>query len=351
MLTWLRRLLGLEAPISARPVRSDAPAMAPAAASSAPPSAPVAATPQAPATVAASPALSLDGQWTACLAEADALRLAHPVAAAQPDAAALLGLLAQEPDAVIRQLPSAARGAIALCDDPSLSRNELAARLTNDPALVQALLRMANSAAMGAGRDPVLGIAQALDRIGVAGAQAVILASCVDGLLSRPGGAFDWMASRVWSHMVRTAPLARTLAPAFSADADEAFAIALLHDVGKLVIFDRLSVLRASQRRPIAIDTDFMHRLLQLLHEPLGALAAQQWSMGERAASAIGSHHRRRGSAVRDTLAEVVFLAERIDLATYRSLPVDFDALWQQGQLTGSPARAAAALERLRDAA
>jgi hypothetical protein len=121
--------------------------------------------------------------------------------------------------------------------------------------------------------------------------------------------------------------------------------------VGKLVVFDRLSVLRAAQRRQIAIDTDFMHQLLQLLHEPLGALAAQQWSMGDRAASAIGSHHRRRGNALPDVLAEVVFLAERIDLATYRTLPVDMDALWAQGRLTGLPERATVALQRLRDAA
>lgn len=294
---------------------------------------------------------SLEERWASRLAEAEALRRAHTVAANQPDAAALLTLLTQEPDAVIRQLPSAARGAIALCDDPTLSRGELAERLTSDPALVQALLRTANSAAMGAGRAPVLGIAQALDRIGVAGAQAVILASCVDGLLSRPGGAFDWMASRVWSHMVRTAPLARALAPAMVANADEAFAIALLHDVGKLVIFDRLSVLRASQRRSIVLDTDFVHQLIQLLHEPLGALAARQWGMGDRAATAIGTHHRRDGAAVPAPLAEVVFVAERVDLAQYRGQPIDFDAIWSQGNLSGTPARAADAVQRLRDAA
>ena len=69
-----------------------------------------------------------------------------------------------------------------------------------------------------------LGIDQALDRIGVTGARAVVLSSCVDGLLSHPGGEYNAMASDVWSHMVRTAPLARAVAQAFAADPDEAFA-------------------------------------------------------------------------------------------------------------------------------
>lgn len=353
MLTWFRRTFGRSTPAAPAPTVA-AKAAVSVGVSMAPDTSTSAVTLTSDQTVrplTISSALTLDERWVSRLAEAEAMRRAHPVAATQADAAALLALLDQEPDAVIRQLPAAARGAIALCDDPSLSRTDLASKLTADPALVQALLRMANSAAVGAGREPVLSIAHALDRIGVVGAQAVILASCVDGMLSRPGGAFDWMASRVWSHMVRTAPIARALAPGFDADADEAFSIALLHDVGKLVVFDRLSVLRSTQRRQLVLDMDFAHQLIQLLHEPLGALAARQWSMGERAVSAIGTHHRSDHAVARDTLAEAVFAAERIDLAQYRSVPVDFDALWTQGQLSGSPARAAAALQRLRDAA
>jgi HD-like signal output (HDOD) protein len=286
-------------------------------------------------------------EWRQRLNEADALLRAHPIASQQPDAAALLQLLADGPDTVIRQLPVAARQAMALCDDTSLSRSQLATRLAGDPALVQHLLRTANSAAFGVGRGEVLAIDEALGRIGVTGTRAVILSSCVDGLLSHPGGDFNVMAIEVWQHMVRTAPLARVIAPAFAADPDEAFAVALLHDVGKLVVFDRLSVLRASRRRPVQIDGTFAHTLLQLVHEPLGALAAERWGMGPRAATAIGTHHRQTRDPLRVPLAEVVYLAEQADHAERRNVPLDLDAAWTAGHLTGSPARAAAALQTL----
>jgi len=292
-----------------------------------------------------------EAAWARCLEEAGALQQSLPDARESPDAAQLLRLLASGPEAVIRQLPAAARDALTICDDPSLPRAQLARKLEQDPALLQALLRTANSVAMSSGRGTILSIDQALDRIGMAGARAVVLASCVDGLLSQPGGEYNAMAADVWAHMVRTAPLARALAPAFAADPDEAFAIALLHDVGKLVIFDRISVLRTARRRPVIIPSTFMHQLLQLLHEPIGALAAERWSMGERASSAIGTHHRRGQAVIRNVLAETLFVAEHADHAARRNEPLDIDAVWRTGQLTGSPARASSVLQRLAAAA
>lgn len=284
--------------------------------------------------------------WRDRLDRVETLRSNDPEVQGDPDAAALLQLLAQGPDSVIRQLPAAAQDALTMCDDPSLSRNQLADRLSRDPALVQGLLKTANSAAMGAGGAPVLGIVQALDRIGISGARAVVLSNCVNGLLSHPGGEYNAMAADVWSHMVRTAPMARAVASSFAADPDEAFAVALLHDVGKLIIFDCISTLRAKRRRSIALPPAFMQQLLLELHEPLGALAAQQWGMGGRAAAAIGTHHRSADIPVRDSLAETVFLAEHADHAMRKAVPLDLDQLWTTGRLTGSPARAATALER-----
>jgi len=299
----------------------------------------------------APPSYDAAAVWAERLDAMRTLQQEDPELSGNPDATALLHLLGEGPDTVIRQLPAAARDALTMCDDTSLSRSQLAGRLANDPALVQGLLRTANSAAMAGGRAPVLGIDQALDRIGVSGARAVVLASCVDGLLSHPGGEYNAMASDVWSHMVRTAPMAKVIAPAFAADPHEAFAIALLHDVGKLVIFDRISTLRAARRRSISLPPDFVHQLLQQLHEPLGALAALQWGMGDRAAAAIGTHHRGASTHTRDSLAEAIFVAEQADHAMRKSTTFDVDLLWANGRLTGSPARAASALHQLLSAA
>jgi HD-like signal output (HDOD) protein len=247
----------------------------------------------------------------------------------------LLGLLSQTPETVIRQLPSAARDALALCDNANLSRSELADRLSVDPSLVQAVLRQANGAWFGAGLSAVLRVDSAIDRIGIAGTRAVIMSACVDGLLAKPGGVYDAMVADIWSHMVHTAPLARALAPAFGADPEEAFAVSMLHDVGKLVFFDQVSALRQLRRRPVNLPVPWLSRALEQLHEPIGASALHQWGLGPAAADAIGLHHRRERPSVRHPLAEVLFLAERADHARTDGVTLDYDGLWSLGELNG----------------
>lgn len=258
----------------------------------------------------------------------------HPALKDSPDGADLLDLLSASPDAMVRQLPSAAQASLALCDDPGLTRRQLAEKLSSDPALVQALLKTANSAAFGAGKDSVISIEPALDRIGVAGARSIIFSNAVDGVLSRPGGEYNAMVSEVWNHMVRTAPLARALARAFEVNEDEAFAIALLHDIGKLVIFDRISALRSTKRRDVKLSPEFTRALLTELHEPLGASAVALWGMGERSARAIGFHHRRASDGEENVLAEVTYVAEMADHATRRGMPLDLHRVWFDGHIS-----------------
>jgi HD-like signal output (HDOD) protein len=287
-------------------------------------------------------------RFEARLDEVERMRRLHPVASQQPDATALITSLQSGPDAMIRQLPQAARETLHLLDDPGASRAKITEKLGGDPALVQSLLMTANSAIFSAGRGEVLSIGQALDRIGVEGARSVVLASSIQGLLSKPGGVYGTMAAKVWDHMVRMAPIARALAPAFRADPEETFAVAVLHDVGKLVIFDRLSVLRQQHRRQMEIDTAFLSIMLQQVHESLGALSATRWGIGAKGATAIGTHHRVGESRSRpDAIAEAVFLAERLDHATRRGEAPDFDRWWKEGWLRETPAIVAGRLPDL----
>ncbi len=258
-----------------------------------------------------------------------------PECAKWPDVLQLIDQLGGPAEEIVRQLPAAARDAMAICDNAAIARTELADRLSRDPSLVQGLLRQANGAFYGAGLAPILRVDSAIDRIGVVGTRAVVLASCVDGLLSKPGNAYDVMLNAVWTHMVNTGPLARLIAPEFGADPEEAFAIALLHDVGKLVMFDRISTLRTVKRRSVELPPAWLSLAIEQLHEPLGAVAAHRWGLGPHAADAIGAHHRRQRPAMRHPLAETLFLAERAEHAARDRDAFDFDGVWSLGQLPG----------------
>jgi HD-like signal output (HDOD) protein len=237
---------------------------------------------------------------------------------------------------LVRQPPVAAQRALALTRDTDTSVSKLVALVERDPTLGQALLRYANSAYYATDGGPCTSFAAAIQRVGMGGVHNVVLGALLNVLMCRPGGAYQVLAEKSWSHMVRTAPIARAFAPAFDVNTDEAYAIGLLHDAGKLVIFDRLGSLRTHLRRDLAIPYTSLAALLRMLHEDLGALAALQWGLGANIARAIAAHHRAPVPQVQDSLSEVLYLAERCDISVQHRRPIDLESLWRDGELTGS---------------
>ena len=159
--------------------------------------------------------------------------------------------------------------------------------------------------------------------------------------------AFDGMVKQVWEHMIRTAPIARVLAPGFGVVPDEAFTLALLHDVGKLVLFDRIGTLRSELRRDVKLSPQFMPRLLSGLHEVLGGAAALRWGLGRAAVGVVSTHHRRSETPEPNLAAECVFIAERLDLAMAKGQPANLVRWFEEGRLLASYDAVAPLVERL----
>lgn len=246
-----------------------------------------------------------------------------------------LNRLPPDPSAQLRQLPSAAQRALQACDDERVATGDLVRYFEQDPTLAEALLTKANSAYYNRAGQPCTSLEQALGRQGRVSAHAVILEKALNGLVCRPGGAWNRMVDRIWSHMVRTGPIARAVAPAFGADPEQAFVLGLLHDVGKLLIFDRLTAQRTDARGELSIPPMAITRTLRILHEPLGGLCALRWNLGDETARALATHHRNPAPDERDPLNEVIWLAEQIDLDTQRSVPLQLEALWEADALSG----------------
>lgn len=251
------------------------------------------------------------------------------------DGPAIVASLHDPEGGVIRQIPFAAQQALAVSRNPMSSVGTLVKLFERDPMLAQSLLKTANSAWYRRKDDAVVSIAAGVQRIGMQAVENVLLTSIVAGMLCRPGGAYGVLVGKVWSHMQRTAPLAQRLAPAFGVDPETAYTLALLHDVGKLAVFDYISALRQGLHREIKMPEPFLNELLVRLHEPVGGRAALRWGLGVRAARALAEHHRHPVPDTTDPLTELLYVAERLDLAAHvRFEEPDWAALWADGTIT-----------------
>ncbi len=298
-------------------------------------------TPSAPAV----PARELTAEEKTLLAEltrtlegrCDVLLRAAPPETKQSDAPMVIDTLRLLDETAIRQPPVAAQRALAVARNPTSSAQQLVEIFEQDPALTEALLQMANSSFYHRGNQPCIAISEAVQRVGVRGVEAIVTTNMVEGLLCRPGSAYSQLLAQVWSHMTRTAPIARALAPAFKAAPETAFTVGLLHDVGRLMIFDYLSQLRTRLRREIKIPEVFLFSRLNRLHEPLGGIAAVRWNLGADIARSVAYHHHEPPPEQPDLLSELLCVAEKVDHAVRLAQPMDPWKIWRDGEFTADP--------------
>lgn len=239
----------------------------------------------------------------------------------------------------IKPAPVAAQRALAKTRNPDIGIAQLVSVVEEDPTLGQALLKYANSAYYNTG-GVVVSLRQAAQRVGSSGVHNVVLGVMLDGMLCRPGGEYQVMLDLVRSHLVRSAPVARAIARGFGLLPDECYALALLHDAGKLVIFDVLGTMRHELRRDVSLPKQVVSRVLNEVHEPLGGLAALRWGLGEEVAGAIATHHRTPVPENSSKMSEVLYIAEKADHALCNHIPRDVEGWWKAGAISGDPVRA-----------
>ena len=261
------------------------------------------------------------------------------------DALTFFERISKSGEKTVRQPPAAAQRALDLLRR-DVAIPDLVKLVEQDPVLAQSLLRFANSVANSSGTRST-SLAEGIRRVGTQGLRSVILSSMVEATLCRTGTAYDGMVRQVWDHMVRTAPIARILAPGFGVVPDEAFTLALLHDVGKLVLFDRLGTLRAELRREVRMNINVLPMVLGELHEILGGAAALRWGLGKAAVTVVSAHHRRNDPLEPNLPAECVYVAERLDLAMVRHESVNLVRWFEEGRLQASFDAVAPLVERV----
>lgn len=242
------------------------------------------------------------------------------------------------PASSIKQAPQAAQRALARTRNPDIGTAELVRVVEEDPTLGQALLRYANSAYYSTG-GTVLSLRHAAQRVGSSGVHNVVLGVMLEGMLCKPGGEYQQMVVQVREHLVRTAPIARAIGRGFGLVPDECFSLALLHDAGKLIVFDVIGALRHETRRDVDVPKSVVSRVLRDLHEPLGGIAVLHWGLGDTVATSVATHHRNPVPVVENRMSEVLFISEHAQHALSGLIPRDVRAWWTEGAISGDPTR------------
>lgn len=201
-------------------------------------------------------------------------------------------------DVELPVFPASAQEVLTLCDSPDVDAKKLANIIQRDASLAGHFLAIANSAAFRLGA-PLVSLQQALTRLGTRQTKHVAIA-----VVCKTRAFVDRehpdRAATLLAHALSTALFAREIARSRRLNVEEAFLAGLLHDIGQPAIIQLCAETGA--------DEDSTDECARLLHERVGGIIAESWSMRPSVVQAIAGHH----SPVAKGMCAIVQLADAL---------------------------------------
>lgn len=183
-----------------------------------------------------------------------------------------------------------------LVEDPGSNTSDIAKAISQDPSFTARLLRVANSPFYGF-PSSIDTVSKAVSIIGTSQIRSLALSMSI-------AKSFDGLPNKLvsmenfWRHSLYCAMIARILAKrARKCDAEAVFTAGLLHDVGQLVIFNRMP---EKAREALLLMQDSIddlppneaeQQIMGFDHAQVGMELAHQWKLPPLLAECIGYHH------------------------------------------------------------
>ncbi|MEM7324646.1 MAG: HDOD domain-containing protein [Actinomycetota bacterium] len=191
----------------------------------------------------------------------------------------------------IRPLPQTVTKLAQLVADPDTPLDEIAATVQEDPALVSALLREANSATSAA-RDGVGTVEAAIVRLGSARTVAIAVSSSLADVAESGLEGYGIASDEFWNRSKAAMFVAEILAMLCRGRLDRSVVTAaVLHDIGKIVLSPYL---KADHYLAALKDTGneaIAERLLiDIDHAEVGAMLSAHWKLPAPIVNAIKGH-------------------------------------------------------------
>jgi HD-like signal output (HDOD) protein len=194
----------------------------------------------------------------------------------------------------IASLPTIFHQLTQMVDDPECSFPDVAKLIGGDTSLSARLLRLANSAYMGA-RVRVETISHAITIIGMAQLRDLVLGTLVTKQFKNISPKLINMES-FWKHSIACGVVARIIAIyRKEPNAERFYVMGMLHDLGRLVIYMNLpeesGKLLAENKKRQTLLCQTEREILGFDHAEVGAELLKHWNLPESLQQSTRFHH------------------------------------------------------------
>jgi len=197
--------------------------------------------------------------------------------------------------AAVPSMPQVVTRFLEITQDPEFDYDDVVEVLSTDPGVASEILRLANSALFGVTRK-VTNLRQALALLGLRRVRSLVLGRyIVQSVSTAAKGTIDM--SYFWRRSLASAVLAARFADSLlPACREEAFVVALLSDIGVVIMADALKGRYkpiAEHYRPCQPDNlcDMEKAVLGITHADVSAMVLEHWQLPELIVEAVRHHH------------------------------------------------------------
>lgn len=229
-------------------------------------------------------------------------------------------------------LPEVTLRVNALANDPDSTANDMAAVITQDPALVVRMLKIANSAYYGLSKE-VETISRAVSVLGTNKIRDLVLSTSASE-------AFDGIPNDLismqdfWHHSLYCGLLAQILSKKSKKTNSESIFIAgLLHDIGQLLMFNQLpqksheAILLLMEGTEELETFEAERHVFGFDHMQVGAALMKSWKLAPVLEECIEFHHEPQSAKIFQ--AEVAM----INIANAVAVMADFDSMDEDDEI------------------
>ena len=194
----------------------------------------------------------------------------------------------RQPNLELPRPPRVAMEILQLSQQPSARIEAISGLLEREPLLAGRVLKLANSALYGS-TTPVTTLKQALIRMGLSTVRDVVMEAAFQMTVLRAEGFNDTLEG-IRRHSTAVAWLSRFIARNTSIDAENAFLVGLMHDVGLSVgLIGLTEFLKAERRAPVLTPLRWL--AVDGVHETFTEQVLKSWGMPPQVLLVVKQHH------------------------------------------------------------
>ena len=192
-----------------------------------------------------------------------------------------------------------------------------------DQSLTARVLKLANSSFYGRSKE-VHNLHEAIVLLGFKTLRSLVVATSTHSLYQHVTD--ERFRTRLWEHTLAVAIGSRTIAAVVAcSQTEEAFLAGLMHDIGKLVLMQKLPREYGQVTATVERDAGSFHQVetaqFGFNHAEVGRLLLERWTFPPVLSETVAAHHRPMAAAESEPLIDVIRLAN----ALAKHLKVGFD--------------------------